>query len=85
MGTNLLGRGALVTLDAGLCDLAVSQKSVGRCVRKACSGRSAYRSHPPPALASWKRWTGIPKGIESACQFGVRRDGSGRDNGACDL
>ena len=28
MGTNLLGRGALVTLDAGLCDLAVSPKSV---------------------------------------------------------
>ena len=28
MGRNLLGRGALVTLDAGLCDLAVSLKSV---------------------------------------------------------
>lgn len=28
MGTNLLGRGALVCLDAGLCDLAVSPKSV---------------------------------------------------------
>ena len=28
MGTNLLGLGALVALDAGLCQLAVSLKSV---------------------------------------------------------
>lgn len=53
-------------------------------------GRSAYRSHPLPGFGivghdQRKRWTGIPKGIESACQFRVRRDGSGRDNGACDL
>lgn len=52
MGTNLPGRGALVTLDAGLCDLAVSQKSVGKERPESKFGR-AYRSHPLRALASW--------------------------------
>ena len=53
MGTNLLVRGAPVTLDAGLCDLAVSEESVGKERPESKFGRSAYRSHPPRALASW--------------------------------
>ena len=54
MGRNLLGRGALATLDAGLCDLAVSPKSVREGgVRESKFGRRVHRSHPTPVLASW--------------------------------
>jgi hypothetical protein len=53
VGTNLLGRGALVDLDAGLCELAVSLKSAGRSVPESKFGRCVRRSHSPYVLASW--------------------------------
>ena len=53
MGPNLPGRGALVTLDAGLCDLAVSQKCCGKERSESKFGRCVHRSHPPYVLASW--------------------------------
>ena len=84
MGTKLLGRGALIALDAGLCELAVSLKSVREGAFQRASLGVACTVHIHPMF--WhrgslpkERWTGIPKGIESACQFGVRLDGSGRD------
>ena len=53
MGTNLLGRGALVTLDAGLCDLAVSPKSVREGAFQKASLGSACTVHIHPM--SWHR------------------------------
>jgi hypothetical protein len=48
VGTNLLGRGALVALDAGLCELAVSLKSVREgAFQRASLGRCVHRSHQP--------------------------------------
>ena len=90
MGRNLLGRGALASLDAGLCDLAVSPKCAGRrrSRKQVWALRRLFTSNPCLGIVGRdqkERWTGIPKGIESACQFGVRLDGSGRDNGARDL
>ena len=45
MGTHLLGRGALVALDAGLCELAVSLKSVREGAFQRASLRAACTVH----------------------------------------
>ena len=50
MGPNLPGRGALVTLDAGLCDLAVSQKCCGKERSESKFGPCFARSHPTPCF-----------------------------------
>ena len=53
MGTNLLGRGALVVLDAGLCDLAVSLKRVRQGAFQRASLGAACTVHIHPM--SWHR------------------------------
>ena len=53
MGTNLLGRGALVALDAGLCQLAVSLKSVRERAFQSASLGAASTVHIHPMF--WHR------------------------------